>query len=117
MKITYKGIRSFSFVFGAVFLIYIVFSITKSLISWSEVMSTRKSTFRSIPEEYMSLFNANVSNKFTELSTVRYPVSYFDYDNNKYRVIITKMNAVKNVSIDGLIKVKLNAENVEERAG
>jgi hypothetical protein len=119
MKFSYKNIRLFSLVLGVLFIIYIVFSIVKGLIAGSNAMSTRKATLRSIPSEFMNLFNdRNIfKNAFTELSTVRYPISYFDYDNNKYSIVVTKINSIKNILLDTLIKEEFNNENIDERGG
>ena len=95
MNMTYQVVKS-------IVLIGIVLVITMlavDFISWvkeyKKVSSTRTAILRTVPNDYLKLFNSqdtvNITNKFTELSSVRSPVSYFDYDRNKYCLIVTKI--------------------------
>jgi len=119
MKLNYKNIRLSAIVVGALFILYAIFSTVKGIISASEVGATRKAIVESIPPEYAHLFNNEdrLKNPFTELSTIRYPISYFGYDNNKYCIVVTKLKAPQNALLDTLIKEELNNETIDERGG
>jgi hypothetical protein len=120
-KLTYKNIRLASIVVGALFVAYIFFSIIRVIIVWFHTLDTRAAILRTIPIEYLHLFhfqdNGMIKNEFTQLSTVRHPISNFDYDSNKYCIIVTKIDIERDIPLNEMIEEEYKATTLSPDVG
>jgi len=110
MKITYNITRFIVLSSLAIWIICIAFNSLEIVSTWRATLSTRKAIVSTIPNDYLSLFNVKnrdmIKNGFTEISSVRPPVTRFDYDDNKYFVIVTKVKNDKDLSLLKIIQEK-----------
>jgi len=113
---TYKKIRLLFIAAGVGALAYLIFGFIKMIVDMSQLSSTEIATVRTIPSEYLNIFNIEgrglIANKFTDLNTTRHPISHFDYDHNKYFIVMNKIDIAKDISLNKLINVAYQRTNV-----
>ncbi len=107
MKITYNTVRLFVLLGLGLWIGIIMIDTINGIIEWEHTSSTRTAIIQTIPVEYSHLFNLQsrekIRNSFTDLSSVRFPISHFDYDDNKYCIIETKIKLDSDISLSKII--------------